>query len=48
MGMVAILSMWPGWFEHIFVPANPKGYIWNMITIGSVTFEEMFEIVKLW
>ena len=50
MGMVAILVMWPGRFEHIFVSANPKGYIWytRMVTTGLVAFEEMFENVKLW
>ena len=31
-----------------FVSANPEGYIWNMVTIGLVAFEEMLEIVKLW
>ena len=45
MGVVAILVMWPGQFKHIFVS---EGYIWNMVTIGLLAFEEMFEFVKLW
>ena len=45
MGVVATWVMWPGQFEHIFVS---DGYIWNMVTIGLLAFEEMFEIVKLW
>ena len=48
MGVVAILVMWPGQFKHIFVSANPEGYIWNMTTIGLLAFEEMFENVNLW
>ena len=47
MGVVAILIMWPGPFEYIF-SAKPEGYIWNMVTIGFVAFEELFEIVKVW
>ena len=45
MGGVAILVMWPGQFKHIFIS---EGYIWNMVTIGLLAFEEMFEFVKLW
>ena len=47
MGVVAILVMWPGQFKHIFVSANPEGYIWNMTTIGLLAFEKMFENEKL-
>ena len=45
MGMVAILVILPGQFKHIFVS---EGYIRNMVTIGLLAFEEMFEFVKLW
>ena len=48
MGVVAILVMWHGQFKHIFVSANPEGYIWNMTTIGLLAFEKMLEIVNLW
>ena len=46
MGMAAILVMWPGPFEQLFVPSIPGGYIWNLVTIGPVVSEEKsFEIV---
>ena len=46
MGMVAILVMWPEPFEQLFVPPIPGGYIWNLVTIGTVVSEEKsFEIV---
>ena len=46
MGMAAILVMWPGRFEQLFVPPAPGGYIWNLVTIGPVVLEEKsFEIV---
>ena len=46
MGMAAILVMWPGRFEQLFVPPTPGGYIWNLVTIGPVVSEEKsFEIV---
>ena len=46
MGMSAILVMWPGRFEQLFVPPTPGGYIWNLVTIGPVVSEEKsFEIV---
>ena len=46
MGMAAIMVMWPGPFEQFFVPPVPGGYIWNLVTIGSVVSEEKsFEIV---
>ena len=46
MGMVAILVMWPGRFEQLFVPPTPGGNIWNLVTIGPVVSEEKsFEIV---
>ena len=31
-----------------FVWANPEGYILNMVTIGLMAYEEMFETDKLW
>ena len=46
MGMAAMLVMWPGPFEQLFVPKSPRGYIWNLVTIGPVVSEEKsFEIV---
>ena len=46
MGMAAILVMWPGPFEQLFIPPTPGGYIWNLVTIGPVVSEEQsFEIV---
>ena len=46
MGMAAMLVMWPGPFEQLFVPLIPGGYIWNLVTIGPVVSEEKsFEIV---
>ena len=46
MGMAAILVMWPGPFEQLFVPPTPGGYIWNLVTIGPVVSEvKSFEIV---
>ena len=46
MGMAAILVMWPGPFEQLFVPPTPGGYIWNLVTIGPVVSEEKsFKIV---
>ena len=46
MGMAAILVMWPGPFEQLFVLPIPGGYIWNFVTIGLVVSEEKsFEIV---
>ena len=46
MGMVAILVMWPGSFEQLFVPPTPGGYIQNLVTTGPVVSEEKsFEIV---
>ena len=46
MGMAAILVMWSGPFEQLFVPPIPGGYMWNLVTIGPVvSVEESFEIV---
>ena len=46
MGMVAMLVMWLGPFEQIFVPTG--GSTWNLIINGPVAFETIFETVKLW
>ena len=47
MGMAAILVMWPGPFEQLFVPPTPGGYIWNLVIIAPVVSEEKsFEIVE--
>ena len=40
MGMVAILVMWPGPFEQIFVPPSHRSSIWNLTLIGPVVSEE--------
>ena len=40
MAMVAILVMWPGPFEQIFIPPSHGGCIWNLILIGQVVSEE--------
>ena len=40
MGMAAILVMWPGPFEHTFVPLFHGDSIWNLASIGPVVFEE--------
>ena len=47
MDVVAILVMWTIQFEHSFVPSAPGGSKWDLVTIGLVAFEEMFEIVIL-
>ena len=44
MGVVAILVMCTKRFEHIFIPSAPGGSKWDLVTIGPVAFEEMFEI----
>ena len=41
MGVVAILIMWPGQFKHSFIS---EGYIWNMVAIGLLAFEEMLKL----
>ena len=47
MGMAAILVMWPGPVEQIFVPQSHGGSIWNLILIGLVvSAEKMFENVN--
>ena len=44
MGMTAILVMWPGSFEQIFVPPSHGGSIWNLTLIGqAVSEEKMFK-----
>ena len=40
MGMAAILVMWPGPFEQIFVPQSHRSSIWNLTLIGPVISEE--------
>ena len=40
MGIVAILVMWPGLFEQIFVPSSQGGSTWNLASIGLVVIEE--------
>ena len=46
MGVAAMLVMWPGRFEQLFVPPSSGGHIWNLVTIGpAVSEEKSFEIV---
>ena len=46
MGVGAILVMWPGPFEQLFVPLTHGGYIWKLVTIGpGVSEEKSIEIV---
>ena len=40
MGMAAILVMWPGPFEQIFVPLSHGDSIWNLDSIGPVVSEK--------
>ena len=40
MGMAAILVMWPGPFEHTFVPLSHGDSIWNLASISPVVSEE--------
>ena len=40
MGMVAILVMWPGPFEYIFIPLSHGGFTWNFASIGLVVSKE--------
>ena len=44
MGMAAILVMWTGPFEQIFVSPSQEGSVWNLASTGLVVSEEeMFE-----
>ena len=47
MGMAAILVMWPWPFEQTFVPPFQGGSIWNLVWIGPVVSEKMFENVDI-
>ena len=40
MGMMAILAMWPGPVEQIFIPPSHGGFIWNLASIGLMASEE--------
>ena len=40
MGMAAILFMWQGPFEQIFVPLSRGDAIWNLALFGPVVLEE--------
>ena len=49
MGMAAILVMWPGLFEQIFVPPSHGDSIWNLASIGPVVSEDkMFKERGWW
>ena len=49
MVMVAILVMWPGPFEQIFVPPSHGGSIWNLASIClAVSKEKKFESEWPW
>lgn len=40
MSMTAMLVMWPGLFEHIFISLTPEIYIQNLVTIGLMVLEK--------
>ena len=40
MGMVAILVMWPGSFEQMFVSPSHGDSIWNLASIGPVISDQ--------
>ena len=40
MGMAAIVVMWPGPFEQIFIPPSHGYSIWHLASIGPVVSEE--------
>ena len=46
MGLEAILVMWPGIFEQIFILTSHGGSIWHLVSRGLVFFEEKFENVE--
>ena len=47
MGMAAILVMWPGPFEQVFVPTSHGGSTWNLASTGlEVSKEKKFENVE--
>ena len=43
MGIAAILVMWPGPFEQIFVLSSHKNSIRNLTLNGPVVLEEPFK-----
>ena len=43
MGMAAILVMWPRCPEQTFVPPIHGGSTWNLVMIGPVVLEKIFE-----
>ena len=46
MGMAAILIVWPGPLEQIFIPPSHGDSIWNLASIGPVVSEKkMFKSV---
>ena len=42
MGMAAILVMWPGPFEHLFVPLSQGGSTQNLALIRQAVSEMIF------
>ena len=40
MGMAAILVMWSGPFEQIFIPPSQGDSIWNLASIDPVVSEK--------
>ena len=46
IGMVAILVMWPGPYEHTFIPPSHGDSIWNLASISLVVSEE--KMFKEW
>ena len=47
MDLEAILVMWPGTFEQIFIPISHGGSIWNLASIGLSVFWGK-EVLKSW
>ena len=40
MGMTAILDIWLGPFEYIFVPLTHKGSTWNLASMRQAVLEQ--------
>ena len=40
VGLDAIMVMWDGTFEQIFIPTSHEGSIWNLASNGLMFFEE--------
>ena len=47
MGMAAILVIWPGPFEYIFILTTRKSSTWNLASMGQAALQQKFESVNL-